>query len=31
MDFEQTISDLDSKIRVNPDQVGVEGRVVDLR
>ena len=31
MDFEQPIGDVNSVIGVDADQVGVEGRVVDLR
>jgi hypothetical protein len=31
MDFEQPVGDMDAEIRVDPDQVGIEGRVVDLR
>ncbi len=31
MDFEQPVRDMDAEIRVYPDQMGVEGRMVDLR
>jgi hypothetical protein len=31
MNFEQAVGDMDSEIRVDPDQVGVEGGMVDLR
>ncbi|HZC82104.1 MAG TPA: hypothetical protein VE222_10425 [Nitrospiraceae bacterium] len=31
MDFELPIRDVDSEIGVDPDQVGVEGRMMDLR
>ena len=31
MDLEQPIGDMNSVIRVDPDQVSVEGRVMELR
>jgi hypothetical protein len=31
VDFEQPIRDVDAVIGVDPDQVGVEGRMMDLR
>jgi hypothetical protein len=31
MDFEQPVRDVDAEIRVDPDQVGVEGRMMELR
>jgi len=30
MDFEQTVRDMDAKIRVDADQVSIEGRMVDF-
>ena len=30
MDFEQPVRDMDAEIGVDPDQVGVEGRMMDL-
>jgi len=31
MDFAQPVRDMDAEIGVDPDQVGVESRMVDLR
>jgi len=31
VEFEQPIGDVDTEIRVDPDQVGIEGRMVDFR
>ncbi len=31
MDFEQPIGDMDSEIGVDPDQVGIERRMMDFR
>ena len=31
MDFEQPVRDMDAEIRVDPDQLGVKGRVMELR
>jgi hypothetical protein len=31
VDFEQPIRDMDAEIRVDADQVSIEGRMVDLR
>jgi hypothetical protein len=31
MDFEQPIRHVDAEVRIDPDQVGIEGRMVDLR
>jgi hypothetical protein len=31
MDFKQPVRDMDSEIGVDPDQMGVEGRMMDLR
>jgi hypothetical protein len=31
VDFEQPVRDMDAEIGVNPDQVGVERYVMDLR
>jgi hypothetical protein len=31
MDFEQPVGDVDSEIRVDPDQVSIEGRMMELR
>ena len=30
-DFEQPVGDVDSEIRVDPDQVSIEGRMMELR
>ena len=30
MNFEQPVRDMDAEIRVDPDQVGIEGRMVDF-
>jgi hypothetical protein len=30
MDFEQPVRDVDAEIRVDPDQVGVEGRMMEF-
>ena len=30
MDFEQPVGNVDSEIRVDPDQVGIERRVMDF-
>ena len=30
MDFEQSIGDMDAEIGVDPDQMGVEGRMMDF-
>jgi hypothetical protein len=29
--FEQPVGDVDSEIRVDPDQVSIEGRMMELR
>jgi hypothetical protein len=31
MDFEQPVRDVDAEIGVDPDQIGIEGRMVYLR
>jgi len=31
MDFEQPVGDMDAEIRVDSDQVGIEGRMMELR
>jgi hypothetical protein len=31
VDFEQPVRDVDAEIGVDPDQVGIEGRVVEFR
>ena len=31
MDFEQPVGDVNSVIGVDPDQMGIEGRMMDLR
>jgi hypothetical protein len=31
MDFEQAVRDVDTEIGVDPDQLGVKGRMVELR
>jgi hypothetical protein len=31
MDFEQPVRDVDAEIGVDPDQIGIEGRMMDFR
>jgi len=31
VDFEQPVGDMNAEIRVYPDQMGIEGRMTDLR